>query len=110
MAGSGLGLTLDDLTVTLRWVLMAWATLGAFIVPWAYKRAHDVNPVPWVYLTVVFALYALNVLLILAGSQLVLSGWWRPVFSVLNINVIAGTLWVLYRAVTRRPWVVGGDE
>lgn len=89
----------DDLTVLLRVALMVWAAVGAVVVWQRYQTSRDPNPIPWAYLTGVLAIYSVYVFAILAGSHLVLADWWRPLFSILNISVIAGTVWVITRAV-----------
>lgn len=89
----------DDLTVYLRVALMLWAAIAAMIVWGRYRASRDPNPIPWVYLVTVLAVYACSVFALIVGSHLVVQDWWRPVFSVLNINVIVGSVWVITRAV-----------
>ena len=78
---------------------MLWAAAGSMVVWSRYRVSRDRNPIPWAYLTVVLAVYAVAVFVIIVGSRLVLQDWWRPMFSVLNMSVIAGAAWVITRAV-----------
>lgn len=92
----------DQLTLILRVALMLWAAGGAVVVCGLFRRSHDVNPIPWAYLAGVLAVYAVNMAAIIATGGTVISGWARPLFSVLNINVIVASLWVIWRAVGGR--------
>lgn len=82
--------------------LMLVAFTAAACVPRQYRRAHDTNPIPWVYLTVILAGYGVMMGVFLAGSDLTIEDWWRSLFSVMNINVIAAGAWVRHRAVMHR--------
>lgn len=92
----------DMVTEALRLTLMLVAFAAAYFVPRQYRRAHDTNPIPWTYLTVILAVYGVMMAVFLAGSDLVIEDWWRSLFSVLNINVIAAGAWVRHRAVMHR--------
>ena len=81
---------------------MLWAASGSIIVCALFRRSHDTNPIPWAYLAGVLVIYAINMGVILATGGNIIVGWWRPVFSVLNINVIVASLWVIWRAVGGR--------
>lgn len=81
---------------------MMVAAAGAWITRRLYHRAHDVNPIPWTYLSIVFLVYAAAVAALLIGSQLVVTAWFRPLFSVLNANLMVASLWVIARAVRYR--------
>lgn len=92
----------DELTAVLRVALMLWAATGSIIVCYLFRRSHDTNPIPWAYLAGVLVVYAINMATIVAVGTGNIAGWWRPVFSVLNINVIVASLWVIWRAVGGR--------
>lgn len=92
----------DTTTELLRVVLMLTAAAGAWIVRRLYHRAHDVNPIPWLYLSFVFIVYAAAMAALLIGSQLVVTEWFRPLFSTLNVNLMVASLWVIARAVRYR--------
>lgn len=92
----------DTVTVLLRVALATWAMVAAVTVPVLYRRSHDENRVPWIYAACVYVVYTIMVLVVIAGSDLVLEDWWRPMFSTMNINLIVASLWLLWRT-TRRP-------
>ena len=81
---------------------MVWAGGGSILVCVLFRRSHDTNAIPWAYLAGVLAVYAVNVAAVLISGGSIIAGWWRPVFSVLNINVIVASLWVIWRAVGGR--------
>lgn len=82
--------------------LMIVAFWGAMVTPGQYRRAHDVNWIPWAYLTVILFVYGVMMAVLLSRSDLVVEDWWRVAFSTLNINVICAGVWVRHRAVTHR--------
>lgn len=92
-------LDVEVVTLSLRLALLLWAAAGCIAIPVLYRLSHDINPIPWAYATVVHAIYTVNMVFILAGPDMVLEGWTRPVFSVLNINLIVAHLWLTWRAV-----------
>lgn len=92
----------DELTAVLRVALLLWAGIGAIIVCVLFRRSHDTNPIPWAYLAGVLAIYAANMAWLLVFGGETISGWARPMFSVLNVNVIIASLWVIWRAVGGR--------
>ena len=89
----------NDLTVILRVALMVWAALAAVVIWGRYRASRDTNPIPWAYLVAVLVVYSAAVFALVIGSRMVVAEWWRPMFSMLNINVIAGSVWVIARAV-----------
>lgn len=89
----------DQITTGLRVVLALVAAAGSGCVIGLFRRSHDPNPIPWVFFASALAVYALILLLFVAGERLTIADWWRPVFSVLNVFNIVGALWVLRRSV-----------
>ena len=92
-------LSATDVTVVLRWVLVFQALMGAIVTEVLFRRSDDTNPYPWRAASIVYVLYAVNVFLLLVDSRLVVDGWRRPIFSLLNICALWFPLWIAWRLI-----------
>jgi hypothetical protein len=93
----------DTITELLRALLAAAAAVAAGGVMMLFRRSRDPNPIPWAFFTCTLIAYTVALVALLVGSDVVVAGWWRPTFSLLNLSIIVGSLWVLRRAV-RHAW------
>jgi len=72
-----------------------------------YADGIDRNWVPWFAAGFIHAAYAFFMAMVLLGSDLVLEGWWRLGFTILNATSTLSLMWLLVRYAQAVRLVVG---